>query len=586
MMRSLPILCSVLFAMTLQTYAQPISVKIDGVSEPPELIGEPKKLKEPTPTERQLFEIVGHLKDQDETKTALPILNKVIEEHPDYSDAYFLRATCEACILNSRDWASITADVEAAMSHPGATVHNKTDYYSLLGKIGIAKAQYGLAMDALEKAMSRDLGSADKMFNIEGVEPERTSKFCAWNLADLDALVLKFPKDYRALLFRGLYYKFFTTFKEDYYARALQEFQRAAVLNPKSPLPQYFIGQVYTKASFWTKKAWASDGGRDEATRNAVQAYTKAIQLDPRFLPAYEERASGYLNLKHYPQALRDYDKILALDPDNITAYSDRGLAKLETGQYLSATLDFDDAIRRKDEHDSFLPTLYEYRGDAHVKLGYYREAISDYSKAIERQLANEIFLLSLKQIRALYPEYDSVADDTLCRKLNVLFFPQMEYQVFAKQLIEENGKWQVSSLNELYEKRGDAYLKAGDYRRGVLDFQRIFKGIPNFAQSTDRWRSLGRSTVGDDYYLDVKSVEFSTAGRPVLLWIKTTGKKETQTVGYEIDCKARRMNNTSSVAYDSNGKVSGSSDLSGEWQQIVPDTVGEQLYIGACSGP
>ena len=585
-MRSLTILCSVLLGMTLPTYAQPMSVKIDGVSEPPELIGEPKKFKEPIPADRQLFDVIGHLKDQDETKTALPSLNKFIDEHPDYSDAYFLRATCEACILNSRDWALITADVEAAMSHPGAAVYNKTDYYSLLGKIEMAKGQYGQAMDALEKAMLRDLGSADKMFNIEGVEPERTSKFCAWNLADLDALVLQFPKDYRAWLFRGLYYEFFTTFKEDYYARVMQEFQRAAVLNPKSPLPQYFIGQVYTKASFWTKKAWASDSGRDEATTNAVQAYTKAIQLNAKFLSAYEERASGYLNLKQYPQALRDYDRILALDPDNITAYSDRGLAKLETGQYLSATLDFDDAIRRKDEHDSFLPTLYEYRGDAHVKLGYYREAISDYSKAIERQLANEVFLLSLKQIRALYPEYDSVADDTLCRKLNVLFFPQMEYQVFAKQLIEENGKWQVSSLNELYEKRGDAYLKAGDYRRGVLDFQRIFKGIPNFAQSTDRWRSLGRSTVGDDYYLDVKSVEFSTAGRPVLLWIKTTGKKQTQTVGYEIDCKARRMNNTSSVAYDSNGKVSGSSDLSGEWQQIVPDTVGEQLYIGACSGP
>jgi tetratricopeptide (TPR) repeat protein len=585
-MRPFPILCSILLATTLQAFSQTILPNIDGVSEPPELTAEPKKPSQPTQADRQLFEIVGHLKDQNETITTLPILNRFLDEHPDYSDAYFLRATCEACILNSRDWASITSDVEAAMSHPGGTVYNNTDYYSLLGKIEIAKAQYGQAMDDLEKAMSRDLSSADKIFNIEGVEPEKTSKFCAWNLTDLDTLVSKLPKDYRAWLFRGLYYKFFNTFKEDYYARAMQEFQRAAVLNPKSPLPPYFIGKVYTQASFWTKKAWASDDARDEATRNAVQAYTQAIQLDSRFLPAYEERASGYLNLKHYPQALRDYDKILALDPDNITAYSDRGLAKLETGQYLSATLDFDDAIRRKDEHDSFLPNLYEYRGDAHVKLGYYREAISDYSKAIESQLANEIFLLSLKQIRALYPEYDSVADDILCRKLNVLFFPQMEYQVFAKQLIEENGKWQVSSLNELYEKRGDAYLKAGDYRRGVLDFQRILKGIPNFAQSTDRWRSLGRSTVGDDYYLDVKSVEFSTAGRPVLLWIKTTGKKETQTVGYEIDCKARRMNNISSVAYDSNGKVSGSSDLSGEWQQIVPDTVGEQLYIGACSGP
>ena len=216
-------------------------------------------------------------------------------------------------------------------------------------------------------------------------------------------------------------------------------------------------------------------------------------------------------------------------------------------------------------------------------ELGYYREAISDYSKAIERRLANDIFLLSLKQIRALYPEYDRVSDEALCRKLNVLFFPQMDYKVFAKQLMEENGKWQVSLLNELYEKRGDGYLKAGDYRHGVLDFERIFKGIPDFADSTDRWRVLGKGSDGEDYYLDVKSVEFSAPG-PVRLWIKTMGTKETQTVAYAIDCEARRMNNTLSVAYDSNGKVSSSSDVSGRWQQIVPDTIGEQLYIGACS--
>ena len=50
------------------------------------------------------------------------------------------------------------------------------------------------------------------------------------------------------------------------------------------------------------------------------------------------------------------------------------------------------------------------------------------------------------------------------------------------------------------------------------------------------------------------------------------------------MDCKARRMNQTSAVAYDSNGKVANSSDVSSGWQRIVPDTIGEQLYNGACS--
>jgi len=169
-------------------------------------------------------------------------------------------------------------------------------------------------------------------------------------------------------------------------------------------------------------------------------------------------RASGYLNLKQHRQSVRDFDKVLELNSETTAAYSDRGLAKLELGEYLAAIFDFQEAIRRKEPGDTFLSTLYEDSGDAHVKMGSFQDAIADYSKAIERRLANDVFLFSVHQIRLLYPEYDRVSDETLCRKLNVLFFPQMEYEVFAKQLMEKNGKWGVSLLNGLYEKRGDTY--------------------------------------------------------------------------------------------------------------------------------
>jgi len=95
----------------------------------------------------------------------------------------------------------------------------------------------------------------------------------------------------------------------------------------------------------------------------------------------------------------------------------------MESGNYLPAKFDFGEAIRRKDKVDTFMPHLYEYRGDINTKLGFYQEAVADYSKAIERRLSNDIFLFSVKQIRALYPEYDRVSDDTLCQKLHVLFF-------------------------------------------------------------------------------------------------------------------------------------------------------------------
>jgi tetratricopeptide (TPR) repeat protein len=564
-------------------FPQVVSARNDAVWEPPELSGEAKKVSQPSEADAQFLEI-GISDKPDEVKTALPKLDHFIAKHPDYADAYFLRATYKACVLSSDDFPSIVSDVNNAISLPNG-IYNNADHYSLLGKIALQKGETREAMNDLEKAMMRDVDTANRIFNIGGIEPEKTSKPCVWNLTDLDGLIAKFPKDFRPSLFRGLYYLFFTTFKEDYYPKAMLDFQRAALLNPTSPLPQYFIGEVYSKASFWTKKAWASDSGRDEQIKNAALAYSRAIRLDSNFLPAYEHRASDYLSLKRYPEALRDYEKILALDPGNTTAFSDRGLARLETGAYLAAISDFGESIRLKKVGDSYLPTLYENRGDAQVKLHQYRDAIADYSKAIELHFGPTTILLSLKQIHALYPEYDSVSDEVLSHRVHDLFWPNMDYSDFAQGLKNRSGKWEVSFLlSELYEKRGDAYLKSGDYRRGTLDFKRIFTGIPNMADSTERWRLLG-STKDGEYFIDVKSTVFP-ANVPVQLWIKTTKKKASEKLAYQIDCKANKINQTAFVSYDASGNVVSRTDRSSGWQVIVPDTLGEQLFDGACSVP
>jgi hypothetical protein len=139
---------------TLPMLGQTDTLKIVGISEPPELTGAPKKVIKPSDADTELFALIGHLKNEDETKSTLPQLDDFIAKHPDYSDALFLRATCKACILNDHNFTSIQSDVEAAMSHSGE-VYNNTDYYSLLGKIEFAKANYVKAVDYLDKAMLR-----------------------------------------------------------------------------------------------------------------------------------------------------------------------------------------------------------------------------------------------------------------------------------------------------------------------------------------------------------------------------------------------------------------------------------------------
>src|SRR3954447_16032170 len=115
-MRQTALRVAVVLLLCFGVSAQVIS---KGLSEPPELSGEPKKGTKPSDADTELFELIGHLKNEDETKSALPKLDDFITRHPDYSDALFLRAYCKACILNDHGFTSLESDVEAAMSGIG-----------------------------------------------------------------------------------------------------------------------------------------------------------------------------------------------------------------------------------------------------------------------------------------------------------------------------------------------------------------------------------------------------------------------------------------------------------------------------------
>ena len=49
--------------------------------------------------------------------------------------------------------------------------------------------------------------------------------------------------------------------------------------------------------------------------QEAIEAYTKAIELDPKYAVAYYGRGLIYVVLGDYRQAIRDYDKAIELDP-------------------------------------------------------------------------------------------------------------------------------------------------------------------------------------------------------------------------------------------------------------------------------
>ncbi len=59
----------------------------------------------------------------------------------------------------------------------------------------------------------------------------------------------------------------------------------------------------------------------------ALKRYSRALEYDPGYAPAYVNRAEVYLRLSKYSDALRDLDQAQTLDPRNARVYYFRGLA-------------------------------------------------------------------------------------------------------------------------------------------------------------------------------------------------------------------------------------------------------------------
>ena len=52
----------------------------------------------------------------------------------------------------------------------------------------------------------------------------------------------------------------------------------------------------------------------------AIQHYSKAIELNSSLLVAYNNRAMAWLKLEEWKKALQDCDHVLSLEPANIKA--------------------------------------------------------------------------------------------------------------------------------------------------------------------------------------------------------------------------------------------------------------------------
>ena len=112
----------------------------------------------------------------------------------------------------------------------------------------------------------------------------------------------------------------------------------------------------------------------------SIELYTKAIDLNPDFAEAYNNRGYAKSLINDKEGALEDYNISIKLDPKIAETYNNRGNVKDDLDDKDGAMIDYDEAIKL----NPIYANAYNNRGTLKKDFRDLDGAMSDYNKAIE----------------------------------------------------------------------------------------------------------------------------------------------------------------------------------------------------------
>jgi tetratricopeptide (TPR) repeat protein len=141
------------------------------------------------------------------------------------------------------------------------------------------------------------------------------------------------------------------------------------------------------------------DPGQDiqAGKQQAIQKFSQAIRLNPRYATAYAMRADTHEQLQNYPQALADYNQAIAIDPQNAAYYHGRAIVKKSLKDIPGALADIEKALAIRPK---FANT---YAARSSIRQNYLQDvpgALSDLTTAITLS-KNPIYLATYYASRA-----------------------------------------------------------------------------------------------------------------------------------------------------------------------------------------
>ncbi len=316
---------------------------------------------------------------------------------------------------------------------------SKSDQYYSDGKKSFEHGNYEEAAAYFEAAIKENTNRADYYINY-GMTLIKLNQYEA-ALAEFDKAYVN--KDIIIVnrnnkrLYRGKGIAYYHMLD---YEKAIAEFRRALDIRELSELDLdilYYIG-----SSLITTGAY----------EEAVNTYTKLIELDDQSATAYNSRALCYRNQGLFEQSLADYDAAISAEPENYSHYFGKYYLLAERGDEASAI----EVLNKASELEVKTSADQYNHAKIHFYGGNYEEALSELSEGFKNGFAEAYYYIGeIYRMKKDYPKaiyyYDIFIEDGEIMAPNV-------FNQIASCLIKTGDYGEALR----YLERGIAYNHAG----------------------------------------------------------------------------------------------------------------------------
>lgn len=210
--------------------------------------------------------------------------------------------------------------------------------------------------------------------------------------------------------------------------------------------------------------------------QEALEGFSKAIQLDPKHAYSYHERGKIYDEIGKSDLVLKEFDKAIESNPQFAQAYNSRGWVYARQKKYRNALVDYTKAIELNPRSN----IAYYMRGLARKNIG--KEDIALQDIIVSAKLGNKLAKRMLVPKKPQHsPETKSLppkeSDKDLVTKGKKLVYSRKyseAFQVFSRAIRANPNNAEASF------ERGKTLVKGRNYQNAVRDLDKAIELKPD----------------------------------------------------------------------------------------------------------